>query len=264
MSLQRTYRRTLSVSPESIYQPLIDGIPSIKDCVVVDAGNPIRVERKRNVMANRWAMSATIGIDGPDLTVVIDGNGSAPEKFAGELFALLPAGAIDDHGVTAAQEAMAKGERFFGFRELGGLLNDLRAGEDVLQMVTGSVDGKVALIIITSRRILTKDKGAFDTASREILPQHVTSISTGRKLGNDWLNLTVSGQTVKFSSMRAGRSDQLAEHIRRLRDSATTPAAPAGPTGPGVEDLGRLAELHAAGVLTDEEFSAAKAKALGL
>ena len=263
MSLQRTYRRTLTANPADAYQPLINGIPSIKDCVVTDAGNPIRVDRKRNMLANRWAMSATIGIDGPDLTITIDGNGTAPSKFAEELFDLLPDGAIDDHGVTAAQDAMSKSERFFGFRELGGLLNDLRAGEDVLQMVTGSVDGNVALIIITTRRILTKDKGAFDAASREILPKHVTSISTGRKMGNDWLYLTVSGQTVKFTSMRAGRADQLAEHIRRLRDAETAPAA-AAPVGPGVDDLARLAELHAAGVLTDDEFSAAKAKALGL
>ncbi|WP_312811129.1 SHOCT domain-containing protein [Corynebacterium variabile] len=263
MSLQRTYRRTLTIAPEAVYQPLINGIPTIKDCVVTDAGNPIRVDRKRNIMANRWAMSAAIGIDGPDLTITIDGNGTAPSKFAEELFDLLPDGAIDDHGVTVAQEAMAKGERFFGFRELGGLLNDLRAGENVLQMVTGSVDGHVALIIITTRRILTKDKGAFDKASREILPKHVTSISTGRKLGNDWLHLTVSGQQVKFTSMRAGRADQLAEHIRRLRDAETTPTADT-PAGPGVDDLARLAELHAAGVLTDDEFTAAKAKALGL
>lgn len=261
MSLQRTYRRTLTISPEAVYQPLIDGIPTIKDCTVTDAGNPIRVDRKRNIMANRWAMSATIGIDGPDLTVTIDGNGTAPNKFAEELFDLLPNRAIDDHGVTAAQEAMAKGERFFGFRELGGLLNDLRAGENVLQMVTGTVDGNLALIVVTTRRILTKDKGAFDTASREILPKHVTSISTGRKMGNDWLHLTVSGQTVKFTSMRAGRADQLADHIRRLRDAESAPAAPARP---GVDDLTRLAELHAAGVLTNEEFAAAKAKALGL
>lgn len=262
MSLQRTYRRTLTINPADAYQPLIDGIPTIKDCTITDAGNPIRVDRKRNMLANRWAMSATITIDGQDLAITIDGNGTAPDKWATELFNLLPDGAVDDHGIQQAQDAMAKSERFFGFRELGGLLNDLRAGENVLQMVTGTVDGNLALIIITSRRILTKDKGAFDAASREILPKHVTSISTGTKMGNDWLHLTVSGQTVKFTQMQSGRANQLAEHIRRLRDASDAPAPVS--TGPGVDDLARLADLHAAGVLTDEEFAAAKAKALGL
>jgi hypothetical protein len=38
---------------------------------------------------------------------------------------------------------------------------------------------------------------------------------------------------------------------------------PSSPT-PAPMDLAKLAELHAAGVLTDEEFAAAKAKALGI
>ena len=39
------------------------------------------------------------------------------------------------------------------------------------------------------------------------------------------------------------------------------PAAPAG--GDMIEQLKQLAELHTAGVLTDEEFAAAKSKLLG-
>lgn len=45
-------------------------------------------------------------------------------------------------------------------------------------------------------------------------------------------------------------------------------AAPAPPAAPAVSDstaeLERLAQLHASGVLTDDEFSAAKAKVLGI
>ena len=39
--------------------------------------------------------------------------------------------------------------------------------------------------------------------------------------------------------------------------------APAAPAGIDMEQLKQLGELHAAGVLTDEEFAAAKAKLLG-
>lgn len=42
------------------------------------------------------------------------------------------------------------------------------------------------------------------------------------------------------------------------------PAAPAAPAEDPIEKLKQLAELHTAGVLTDEEFAAAKAKALGV
>jgi len=43
------------------------------------------------------------------------------------------------------------------------------------------------------------------------------------------------------------------------------PAAPAAPAAdPTMERINELARLHASGALTDEEFAAAKAKALGI
>lgn len=43
------------------------------------------------------------------------------------------------------------------------------------------------------------------------------------------------------------------------------PAAPAAaPADPTVEKINQLAQLHASGALTDEEFTAAKAQALGI
>ena len=41
------------------------------------------------------------------------------------------------------------------------------------------------------------------------------------------------------------------------------PAAAAAPAGIDMEQLKQLGDLHTAGVLTDEEFAAAKAKLLG-
>jgi hypothetical protein len=42
------------------------------------------------------------------------------------------------------------------------------------------------------------------------------------------------------------------------------PAAPAPVEDPTMAELQKLASLHSAGILTDEEFAAAKAKALGI
>ena len=47
--------------------------------------------------------------------------------------------------------------------------------------------------------------------------------------------------------------------------AAPPPPPPAGaPEDPTAEKINELAKLHASGVLTDEEFAAAKAKALGI
>tara|TARA_B100000282_G_scaffold192778_1_gene140572 strand:+ start:1171 stop:1413 length:243 start_codon:yes stop_codon:yes gene_type:complete len=45
---------------------------------------------------------------------------------------------------------------------------------------------------------------------------------------------------------------------------AAAPAAPAAPADDTSAKLQELADLHAKGVLSDEEFAAAKAKALGI
>ena len=48
---------------------------------------------------------------------------------------------------------------------------------------------------------------------------------------------------------------------------AAPPPAPASapaPADPTVEKINQLAQLHASGALTDEEFAAAKAQALGI
>ena len=41
------------------------------------------------------------------------------------------------------------------------------------------------------------------------------------------------------------------------------PVAPAAPAGINMEQLKQLGDLHTAGVLSDDEFAAAKAKLLG-
>ncbi len=45
---------------------------------------------------------------------------------------------------------------------------------------------------------------------------------------------------------------------------APAPAAPPPVADPTVEKISQLAQLHASGALTDEEFAAAKAQALGI
>ena len=63
------------------------------------------------------------------------------------------------------------------------------------------------------------------------------------------------------------QQQQLAAQQQQL-DAQQQAPAPAAPAAPAVDsttaELQNLANLHAQGVLTDDEFAAAKAKALGL
>jgi len=68
---------------------------------------------------------------------------------------------------------------------------------------------------------------------------------------------TVAYQGSKRGAMAAQNQAQAA---------APAPAAPpaAAPEDPTTQKINELAQLHASGALTDEEFAAAKAKALGI
>ena len=58
---------------------------------------------------------------------------------------------------------------------------------------------------------------------------------------------------------------QAAAQQAAAQQAAASPPPPAAPVAPdSVDELERLAQLKAQGVLSDEEFTAAKAKLLGL
>lgn len=266
-----TRRRTLTMNPDNALATLTEGLPTIKDVEITAPGNPMSIHRKRRVTANRWAMDGTIGIDGQELTITIDGVGNQHGKFADEILALLPEDAIDDHGMGEALAKMDKSAKFFGGAELPTILDDMRPGERVTLIASGNTGKSLAVIVLTTTRVLIKDRGLAETAMREIDPTQITSITTGKKLKGESVELTVSGSSISIEGMMHGRGTELANAIRDLKASSTSAAAPVAFAAPAaaapvdaVEQVAKLAELHAAGVLTDEEFAAAKAKALGL
>ena len=76
----------------------------------------------------------------------------------------------------------------------------------------------------------------------------------------------VSGRVAHRQNEKWAAQDQAQyDQQQAAYDAGAQPAAPAAPAAedPMVE-IQKLATLHEQGVLTDEEFTAAKAKALGL
>lgn len=75
------------------------------------------------------------------------------------------------------------------------------------------------------------------------------------------------GGAVAATAYHAGKgagSQQAAEEPEQQPQYAPPPPAPApAPVETSTDELERLAQLHSSGALTDEEFAAAKAKALG-
>jgi len=63
---------------------------------------------------------------------------------------------------------------------------------------------------------------------------------------------------------RGERGAQAAENEAQSTAPPPPPPPAAAAVDPTVEKINELAQLHASGALTDEEFAAAKAKALGI
>jgi len=72
--------------------------------------------------------------------------------------------------------------------------------------------------------------------------------------------------TVAYQGSKRGAEagEAEAEAAAAQAPPAEAPPAAAAPADPTVEKINELAQLHASGTITDEEFAAAKAKALGI
>lgn len=72
----------------------------------------------------------------------------------------------------------------------------------------------------------------------------------------------------KKGAQQQAAADQQAADQQTIAAQQTALAAPAAPEQPAVDpttaELQNLANLHTQGILSDEEFAAAKAKALGI
>ncbi|MGK2955070.1 MAG: SHOCT domain-containing protein [Solirubrobacterales bacterium] len=75
---------------------------------------------------------------------------------------------------------------------------------------------------------------------------------------------TVSNRVSRRQGQKWADQDQQ-QYEQQQAQAAPAPvaAAPASPAADPIEQLKQLGELHASGVLTDEEFAAQKAKLLG-
>ncbi|MBK4145376.1 hypothetical protein GWP26_02195 [Corynebacterium macginleyi] len=88
------------------------------------------------------------------------------------------------------------------------------------------------------------------------------SEKTGFALGS--IRISTSNDEIELEKVATNEAKAVVSAARRAIKQLSEPSTTETANGVGVGDLTKLAELHAAGVLTDEEFASAKAKALGL
>ena len=152
-------------------------------------------------------------------------------------------------------------------REIKRLPEHLWENERVDLITGGTYGSGTGVLVLTDRRLLFLRDGVMSKTSEDFPLEKISSImwSTGMMLGR--MTVYASGNKAEINNVQKQDGKAIADAVRsRISRGASASgqqagaAAPATVGGPDVyEQLKKLAELHAAGVLTDEEFAVEEA-----
>jgi hypothetical protein len=169
------------------------------------------------------------------------------------------------------------GGKFVGRREVKELPNILWDDEQVVDLVQGFYNNGTGILVATQKRLLFVDKGMLGGLKVEDFPlDKISSLqySTGFLLGE--ITVFTSGNKAVIKNVDKGQTRTFAEGVRaRIASMSAAPKASA-PSPASVQhspqstvsdltgELAKLGALKTQGLLSDEEFAAAKKKLLGL
>lgn len=149
-------------------------------------------------------------------------------------------------------------------REFSVLPQLLWEGEEVLHAVQGMYNSHNGMLFATNRRLLFVDKGIVRLRTEDFGYENITSIECQTGLFFGKITLYASGNRAQISQCQKAPARSFCDFVRaRLGEKGKGAAVAASPArGANVGDLEKLAALHKDGLLTDDEFRAAKARLL--
>jgi hypothetical protein len=152
-------------------------------------------------------------------------------------------------------------------RELRELPTVLNEGEYLLDIIQGSYANQTGVLLRTTTRVIFFAKGIVSTKVEEFPLDKLTSVqySTGLMLGD--ITIFASGNKAETTNTVKAHTRTFVDGLRSQLELSKKPTAsyPHAAQGTGtIAELEKLAGLKERGLLTDEEFTAAKRKLLGL
>lgn len=227
-------------------------------------GQSIDIDVPRAIMKNRWAAKIhgdiTASPSGTDIDWTVEGLGDKHFEHLATIAEHLPDGLLYDHGIPAAAAKLAN--RIFGRKEISHLSNILDRAELVHALGVGQYANKTGIVALTDKRLLFFEKSMLGSEDlTDFSLGSIGAISLGKKMGGETLTVAHSGTSAVISGLGHGQGDAIARAFRQLKEQPT-PSAPSTATADPIDQIARLAELHAKGILTDEEFQAQKAQIL--
>ncbi len=149
-------------------------------------------------------------------------------------------------------------------KHLAKITDELEAGEEVLASLSATITDKPdsfsgttrGSLVVTDRRFIFSGTAWGSKTSRSFLLSQVTSIDLHKNLLVAYIQVTVAGGFERYLVKYKDAEEFIAVAHKALAQPATSLG------GSAADELTKLAALHSQGVLSDEEFATAKAKAL--
>ncbi|MEI6622219.1 MAG: PH domain-containing protein, partial [Actinomycetes bacterium] len=169
------------------------------------------------------------------------------------------------------QAAERMGWKLGSKREVKKLVEHLWDGETVERLVSGTYGGGTGILALTDRRLIFLRDGWTSKTVEDFPLDKISSVqwSSGMLMGS--IMIFVSGNKSAVTNVQKDSGKALTDDVRgRISGARSRPdAAPAQPVAQPVEQapdpmavLERLAQLHSAGILSDDEFATKKAEIL--
>lgn len=173
-----------------------------------------------------------------------------------------------DHGWLAAAETHGNDFMRKDSKARDKVLSELFPHETVSIAVPGFYDDKNTVVAATDQRIIliAKEILGWDGSTQTIALDKISGISEDHGLVFASIRISTSNDKIEVEKVAKPEAKTFVSVVRNALAAPAAPSTPApAPEQPDrMAELKNLAELHAAGVLTDEEFTAAKARILGI
>jgi hypothetical protein len=172
--------------------------------------------------------------------------------------------AHEDQVKSLAESKLDRKVRFMVRKELKKLPSLLEDGENLENLAQGLYEGNEGIVAVTDRRLLFVEEGVMRSRLEDFPFDRISSIQSEKNMLAGKLTVFAAGNKAEVDRvMPKDRVDEIADLVRSRISQSQNGAAPATSAAPDpVEQLRKLSELKDAGILTEEEFSAQKAKLL--
>lgn len=155
-------------------------------------------------------------------------------------------------------------ERYVHPMAIGYAAMEVKDGEIVEYAAVGEYEDRAACLVLTNERIIICALKGLKYSKHVLNYEHVDRVDVGLTLKGSSVTFYHGSEKTEMANSAHGELDEIREIVKTHRTTQKQAESSASSGAAPVQDIEKLAQLHAAGILTDEEFSAAKAKALGL